>query len=197
MLKVGITGGIGSGKTTVCKLFSVLGIPVYNADYRAKELMVTNKNLIKSISQLLGTAAYFENQQLNTKYISDKVFQDKNLLEKLNAIVHPVVLQDTINWYDSHQDKPYTLYETAIMFETGSYKLLDKTITVFAPKQERIDRTMNRDKVSEVDVLARMDKQIAEEEKIKLSDFVIYNDHSQLLTEQVLAIHHKLIKLSR
>lgn len=197
MLKVGITGGIGSGKTTVCKIFSTLGIPVYYADSSAKHLMHTDPDLIKRIKLLFGNAAYDGNGQLNRKWIAEKAFQDKNLLEQLNAIVHPAVFQDTLSWFRSHQDKPYTLYEAAIMFESGSYKLMDKMITVFAPKEDRIERTMKRDEISREDVLERIGKQLPEEEKMKRADFIIYNDHSQPLIEQVLTIHQQLLKISK
>jgi dephospho-CoA kinase len=197
MLKVGITGGIGSGKTTVCQIFATLGIPIYYADVRAKEIMVTDADLIHQIKKLFGSDAYDENGQLNRKQIADKAFHDKNLLQQLNAIVHPAVFKDTLEWYQTHNNKAYTLYEAAILFESGSYKLLDKIITVFAPIEDRIARTIKRDKISRNEVLERIDKQLSEDEKMKRADFVIYNDHSQPLIEQVLTIHQQLILLSK
>ncbi|MCB0508382.1 MAG: dephospho-CoA kinase [Bacteroidetes bacterium] len=196
MLKVGITGGIGSGKTTVCKIFSTLGIPIYYADERAKELMVTNPTIIQSLKEIFGEDVYFENGKLNRPYLASKVFQDKQLLQQLNAVVHPAVFDDTAKWYQQHQDKPYTIYETAIMFESGSYKLLDKIITVFAPIEERISRIIKRDNISREEVLARIDKQLPEEIKIEKADFVIHNDLSEPLIIQVLEIHNKLLILS-
>lgn len=195
MLKVGITGGIGSGKTTVCAIFATIGVPIYYADDRAKELMVSDEQLIQSIQDLLGEQAYHADKSLNRAFIAQQVFNDKNLLQQLNAIVHPAVFKDKQNWYETHQTKKYTLYETAILFESGSYKMLDKIITVFAPKEERIARTMKRDNLSREEVLSRMDKQISEEEKMSKSDFIIYNDHSQPLIHQVLTIHQQLISL--
>ncbi|MEZ5054605.1 MAG: dephospho-CoA kinase [Chitinophagales bacterium] len=195
MLKVGITGGIGSGKTTVCAIFATLGVPIYYADDRAKELMVSDEHLIQSIQGLLGEQAYNADNTLNRPFIAQQVFKDKNLLQKLNAIVHPAVFKDKQIWYETHHSKKYTLYETAILFESGSYKMLDKIITVFAPREERIARTMKRDNLSREEVLSRMDKQIAEEEKMAKSDFIIYNDHSQPLIHQVLTIHQQLISL--
>lgn len=192
MLRVGITGGIGSGKTTVCQIFATLGIPIYYADVRAKELMVADAEVIQQIKSLFGDDAYHKGQ-LNRKYIADRVFHDKNLLQQLNAIVHPAVFQDTLNWYQTHHDKAYTLYEAAIMYESGSYKLLDKIITVFAPLEDRIERTIQRDHISREEVLERIDKQLPEEEKMKRADFIIYNDHSQPLIEQVLTIHGQLL----
>lgn len=196
MLKVGITGGIGSGKTTVCKIFETLGIPVYYADDRAKKIMVSNADVIHQVKSLFGEESY-ENGQLNRKLIAEKAFNNKILLQQLNAIVHPAVFQDSFNWFQSHQDKHYVLYEAAIMFESGSYKLMDKTITVFAPIEDRIERTMKRDNITKEEVLERIDKQLAEEEKIKRADFVIYNDHSQPLIEQVLTIHQHIMVISK
>jgi dephospho-CoA kinase len=196
MLKVGITGGIGSGKTTVCQIFATLGIPIYYADVRAKELMISDADLIQQIKKLFGENAYL-NGELNRKYIAEKAFHDKNLLQQLNAIVHPAVFQDTLNWFQTHHDKAYTLYEAAIMFESGSYKLMDKMITVFAPLEDRISRTMKRDHISREEVLERVDKQMPEEEKMKRADFLIYNDHSQPLIQQVLTIHQQLISIAK
>lgn len=197
MLKVGITGGIGSGKTTVCQIFATLGIPIYYADTRAKELMISDSDVIHQIKELFGASAYDENGLFNRKHIAEKAFTNKDLLQQLNAIVHPAVFQDTLVWYQTHHEKPYTLYEAAIMFESGSYKLLDKVITVFAPIEDRIERTMKRDNITRKEVLERIDKQLSEEEKIKRADFVIYNDYSQPLIEQVLTIHQQLLLLSK
>lgn len=195
MIKVGITGGIGSGKTTVCKIFATLEIPVYYADVRAKELMISNSEVIQKIKKLFGKEAYDDNGQLNRKFIAEKAFSDKNLLQQLNDIVHPAVFQDTQNWFQTHKVKAYTLYEAAIMFESGSSKLMDKMITVFAPLEDRIARIIKRDDISREEVLARVDKQLSEEEKMKIADFIIYNDHSQPLIEQVLTIHQLLISI--
>jgi dephospho-CoA kinase len=196
MLKVGITGGIGSGKTTVCRIFETLGIPVYYADDRAKALMNGDENIRKQVIALFGTDAYLTDGQLNRKFIAEKVFQNQPLLAQLNAIVHPAVFNDSQQWFMQHEHKPYTLYEAAILFESGSYLFLDKTITVFAPLDVRVARTMKRDNASKEEVMERVSKQLPEEEKIKKADFVIYNDHSTPLIEQVLTIHQRLIELS-
>jgi len=197
MLKVGITGGIGSGKTTVCQLFSTLGIPVYYADMRAKELMVEDIQLKTSIKLLVGSEAYFSDGRLNRKFIAEKVFQQNDLLLQLNALVHPAVFLDTQQWYHLHRDKTYTLYETAILFESGSYQLLDKIITVYSPIDLRMERTMLRDGISETEVMDRIKKQLPEEDKMKRADFIIYNDLTKSLIEQVLAIHQQLITLDK
>lgn len=197
MLKIGITGGIGSGKTTVCQIFATLGIPIYYADTRAKELMISNSDVIHQVKKLFGETAYDETGQLNRKLIAEKVFNDKKLLQELNTIVHPAVFQDTLQWYQTHHDKAYTLYEAAILFESGSYKLLDKIITVFAPLEDRVERTMKRDHISREEVLERVDKQMPEEEKMNRADYIIYNDHSQPLIEQVLTIHEHIMVISK
>ena len=194
MLKVGITGGIGSGKTTVCKLFATLDIPVYYADERAKEIMVSDSKIIAEIKTLFGNEAY-SNHDLNRKFIAQAVFNNNSLLKQLNAIVHPAVFQDSQHWFQQHQHTTYILYEAAIMFESGSHKLMDKMITVVAPMEDRISRTMQRDRVSREDVLARIEKQLPDEEKIKKSDYIIYNDGSRPLLEQVIEIHQQLISI--
>lgn len=195
MLKVGITGGIGSGKTTVCKIFSTLGVPVYYADDRGKELMNTDPEIRRQLITLFGDAAYTEHG-LDRKYIAEKVFSDKGLLQQLNALVHPAVFKDSFDWFQRHQADPYVLYEAAILFETGSYKMMDKMITVVAPLEVRIERTMQRDAVSRDEVLERVDKQLSDEEKIKMSDFIIYNDQKESLIDQVMRIHRQLLATS-
>ncbi|MEL7120861.1 MAG: dephospho-CoA kinase [Bacteroidota bacterium] len=192
MLKIGITGGIGSGKTTVCKIFETLGIPVYYADERAKGLMINNAPLVLAIKKLLGEKAYDEKGQLNRKWIANKVFNDKSLLEGLNQLVHPAVHEDGDRWHEEQVDVPYTLKEAALIFESNGHLHLDKIITVTAPKEIRIQRVMARDQVMRAAVEARMDKQMPEAEKVKRSDFVIYNDGKHSLIQQVLKIHQSL-----
>ncbi len=191
MLKVGITGGIGSGKTTVCKIFEMLGIPVYYADDRAKWLMTNAPEVKKAIIQLFGEKAY-QDDSLNRPYIAHIVFNDPDKLQELNGIVHPAVRKDGQDWHLSQKNVPYTLKEAALIFESGSFKDLDKVITVFAPKEVRIERIIARDHISREAVEARIDKQMPEEEKIALADFVIYNDGRQSLIKQVYAIHEQL-----
>ncbi len=192
MLKVGITGGIGSGKSTVCRIFEVLGIPVYYADDRAKWLMTNHQDLIKDIKQLLGEESYLENGALNRQYIANIIFNDKSKLEKMNALVHPRVWMDGNEWNKAQKNVPYTLKEAALLFETGGYQLLDKMICVHTPKEIRLARVMKRDHSNEEDVRARMDKQMDDGKKIELSDFVIHNYGNQSLIQQVLDIHRQL-----
>ncbi|MEZ5007725.1 MAG: dephospho-CoA kinase [Chitinophagales bacterium] len=196
MISVGITGGIGSGKTTVCHFFELLGIPVYYADLRAKSLMVEDQDLIAAIKKTFGEASYSEKGQLNREYLAKVVFNNDVELQKLNALVHPAVFKDTANWMQKNADQSYVLYEAAIMFESGSYKMLNKVITVYSPESMRLERVMGRDNVTEQEVRSRMAKQMSEEEKIKLADFVIYNDLKQPLISQILKIHKELISLS-
>ncbi len=193
MLKVGITGGIGSGKTTVCKVFETLGIPVYYADDRAKALMVEHPDIINAIKKNFGQAAYFENGELNRNYLSKIVFNNKNKLETLNSIVHPVVYMDGEEWHQKQANVPYTIKEAALHFESGGYRLMDKMITVFAPRELRLARVTKRDNVSPEMVEARMDKQMPENEKIEKADFVIYNDGQKMLIPQIHKIHQELI----
>lgn len=199
MLRVGITGGIGSGKTTACKLFEKLGVPVYYADNRAKELMVDNKQLRNLIIQNFGTQSYAEDGSLNRLYLSSVVFSDEKKLELLNALVHPVVAADSESWNTILERKnfAYSLREAALLVETGSYKLLDKLIVVTAPEQERIKRVMLRDGSSEQQVKSRINAQMPDTEKLKLADFIIENTELISLAQQVKNVHERILKLSQ
>ena len=196
MLNIGITGGIGSGKTTVCRLFELFGIPVYYADPRAKALMTEDPELIEQIKSIFGEAAYLPDGSLNRKHIAGIAFNDKSRLAMLNAVVHPAVARDGEQWQAQQAVAPYTLKEAALLFESGSYKQLDKVITIFAPRELRIQRVLRRDQSDRAAVEARMDKQMSEEEKLRLADFVIYNDGQRLLLPQVVTIHRQLLALS-
>lgn len=196
-LKVGITGGIGSGKTTVCKVFEFFGIPVYYADERAKAIMAENKQVIKAVRTLFGPEAYQRNGSLNRNYIAAIVFEDKEKLAALNSIVHPAVFEDGENWHRLQKNVPYTIKEAALLFESGGYKTLDKTITVFAPKEVRIKRVMDRDGLSRSAVMSRIKNQMPDEAKKRLTDFVIKNGGTHLIIQQVWQIHHELLALSK
>ena len=191
MLKIGLTGGIGSGKSTVAKVFEVLGIPVYYADEEAKRLMNEDEVLKEKIQELFGAESY-TNGLLNRKYIADIVFHDPKKLEQLNALVHPLTINDANNWLQQ-QTTPYAIKEAALIFETGIHEYLDYVIGVYAPAPLRIQRVMERDNISLEAVMARMSKQMDEEEKMRLCNFVINNDEQQLLIPQVLALHEKLM----
>ena len=194
-LKVGITGGIGSGKTTVINIFKTLGIPVFDADTAAKKTMHENIDVKKKIVELFGESAYVNNE-LDRKYIAGIVFNDTLKLEQLNAIVHPVTIAMAEEWMQN-QTSPYVLKEAAILFESGAAAGLDFVIGVYAPQHVRIQRTMQRDKVSREEVLKRMSKQIDEHMKMKLCDFVITNDEQQMLIPQVLQVHEKLLNIKK
>lgn len=195
MLHVGITGGIGSGKTTVCKIFEALGIPVYYADDRAKWLMEHRETLVRGIRELFGDEAYTPEGRLNRPWIAAQAFQDPELLNRLNQLVHPAVAEDGLNWQQAQTGVPYTLKEAALLYESGSYRLLDKIIVVTAPLELRIQRVMERDQVDRKSVEQRIARQMLEEEKVALADYVIYNDGERSLILQVLDIHRALIAL--
>jgi dephospho-CoA kinase len=189
MLKIGITGGIGSGKTAVCKVFEALDIPVLYADRVARMLMETEPELIRAISALLGPDAYLDGR-LNRPFIASRVFADETLLQQLNALTHPAVIAWGRDWM-SGQHAPYIVKEAAIFFETGSNVDMDIMVGVSAPLELRISRTMRRDQVSREVVLARIARQMDEEEKMRRCDFVIVNDEVQAVIPQVLALHQQ------
>ncbi|WP_442794627.1 dephospho-CoA kinase [Pelobium manganitolerans] len=188
MLKIGITGGIGSGKTTVCQIFSLLGVPVFYADIVAKDLMVTDAVLIAQVKRAFGNKAYFDNGSLNRKHVSDIVFNNKQELEKLNSYVHPAVFRAMDVWA-SQQKSSYVLKEAALLFESGSYRQNDFNILVSADEDLRIKRVMERDGVTHDKVEARMRNQLSEQERLNKADFVIDNNGTQLLIPQVLHLH--------
>lgn len=192
MITVGLTGGIGSGKTTVAKAFEALGIPIYIADDEAKSLMNTSKVIKRKLIALFGEVAYKDNK-LNRPYLAKAIFNDKALLEKMNAIVHPKVGKHFIKWKNK-QTAPYVIKEAAILFENGSYKNYDYIITVTAPEKTRIERVLKRDNASVDKVKAIIANQWEDEEKVKLSDFVIVNTNLETTKKEVLNTHTKLLK---
>lgn len=192
-LRIGITGGIGSGKSTASQIFKVLGIPVFDADMAAKNIMNEDESLKQKIKQTFGEASY-ENGLLNRKYIAGIVFNDALKLETLNALVHPATIAMAEKWAQQ-QTTPYTVKEAALFFESGSAAGIDYIIGVYAPQHIRIRRVMQRDHITHEEVLARMSKQIDEEMKMKLCDFVVVNDEQQLLLPQVIALHEKFLAL--
>lgn len=194
MLKVGITGGIGSGKTTCCRIFETLGIPVYYADEGAKRLMYKNKKLKTEIKKVLGEEAYYNNGRMNKPYIGKKIFGDKSLLKKVNALVHPAVAMDVMNWFGSIKNKPYALEESALLIESNAYKFFDEIIVVTAPQERRIEWVMKRDKLSKKEVSQRLKNQLSDEERIKKANFIISNDGNIPLIQQVHSIHKQLKK---
>jgi dephospho-CoA kinase len=195
MLKIGLTGGIGSGKTTVAQIFEVLAIPVYYADLAARDLMNRDPELKKNIIAAFGEEAYKEGN-LDRVYIGEIVFADAEKLALLNELVHPVTIRDAVSWMEK-QTTSYAIKEAALIFEVGLEKYFDYVIGVSAPESLRIERVMKRDQTSAENILQRMEKQMDEKEKISRSDFVIVNDGKQALLPQVLAIHETLKKSVR
>jgi dephospho-CoA kinase len=189
-LQVGITGGIGSGKSLVCKIFRCLGIPTYDADSRAKYLMTTDTILIEQIKKEFGTLSYNPEGVLNRKYLAETVFSNPIQLEKLNGLVHPRVGNDYTRWAASHTKSPYIIKEAALLFESGSASSLDKIIAVYAPEATRLHRVLKRDAHrTQQGVKEVIQNQMDEEEKKNRADFVILNDESQLIIPQVLHLH--------
>lgn len=196
MLKIGITGGIGSGKTTVCKIFEQMGTPVYYADLQARELMNTDDALISELKQEFGENIY-NNNELDRPKLASIVFNDKNKLEKLNALVHPAVQRRFTQWAKQYTDKSYVLKEAALLFESGSYKDLDYIVTISAPKEMRLNRVVNRDEAKREDIEKRMNNQLSEDERIERSDFVIVNDETQAVIPQVMELHDKFVETAK
>jgi dephospho-CoA kinase len=189
---IGITGGIGSGKSTVCRIFQLLGIPVYSADDRAKWLMANDPELRFSISSSFGEESYREDGSVNRVFLAEKVFSDPEKVKQINALVHPAVGKDFRNWADK-QKSPYLLKEAALLFETGSAKELDKVINVSSPLKIRIARVLMRDPHrDEAQINHIIDQQMPDDEKNEKADFVIKNTDNKLLIPQVLEIHRKL-----
>ena len=188
MKHIGITGGIGSGKSTVARIFESMGYAVYYSDKRAKALMTEDAKLVKGVKDLFGAEAYFEDGSLNRAFVGEQVFNDEKKLEALNALVHPAVGRDYRRWAASLKDydKPFTLKEAAILFESGADRDTDEVIAVYAPKKLRIERVMARDGVTAEAVEARMAKQWPESKKMARSDYIIYNDGKHMLIPQVL-----------
>src|SRR5258705_1485070 len=189
MVRIGLTGGIGSGKTTVAKIFEVLGIPVYYADDAARNLMNTNEELKATIIKNFGKETYPEGE-LDRKYLASIVFNNKEKLELLNSLTHPVTIEDAGHWIN-RQTSPYIIKEAALLFESGAAERLDYVIGVYAPQHIRVKRVMDRDSLPAEEVMKRISRQIDEEMKMKLCDFVITNNEERLVIPQVLSLNEK------
>jgi dephospho-CoA kinase len=195
MLKVGLTGGIGSGKSTVAEAFRVLGVPVYNADSRSKVLVNQHPDLKRRIINSFGEESYL-NGIYNRKYIASIVFQDAAKLSLLNSLIHPYTIADAESWFAAQQ-AAYALKEAAILFESGADKYVDIVIGVTAPVHLKIDRIIQRDGITAIEIMDRMNRQMDEEEKMKLCDWVIVNDETASIIDQVLTIHETLLRKSK
>jgi len=196
MIKVGLTGGIGSGKSIVASIFEMLGVPVFYADHEAKVLMESNQELREGIIKLLGNNAFSDNK-LNRGYIAARVFSDPDMLVKLNEIVHPAVHRYFLKWTESFAGIPYVVEEAAILFESGANNYFDYSILVTSPESLRIERVMKRDKVNEENVKARMKNQFPEDKNLSMADFIINNDKDSMILPQILELHERLLSLCR
>jgi len=189
--KLGITGGIGSGKTSVCRVFNVLGIPFFSADPEAKMIMDSDISIMKRINSIAGKDLY-TNGSLDRMEMARLIFNDNSLLEKVNSLVHPVVFEHFRQW-EAKQSSPYVIMEAAILFESGADKLVDRIAAIVAPIEERIDRVKHRNNLSREQVLERMRNQMDDESRIKLSDYVIYNSENDMVIPAILKIHEDII----
>ena len=196
MLKIGITGGIGTGKTTVCKIFETLGIPVFYADEESKKILFHDSDVNEELRTIFGKEIFTEGIP-DRKKIADIVFSDREKLEQLNAILHPAVIRKSEEWFHEPKRAPYAIKEAALIFEVGGERNLDKVIVISSPEEISIGRIMKRDNVSEEEVRLRMGNQLAQEVKEKKADFLIVNDDRQMLSPQVMNIHKHLLQLTQ
>lgn len=188
-LLIGVTGGIGSGKSMVCRLFECLDIPVYYADSRAKWLTNHDPEIREKVTQLLGPDAYDHEEHYDTRFVASRVFGNEPLLKQLNAIIHPVVLRDTKEWLVANAGLPYVAKEAAIMGKAGQANSVDYVVMVDAPVELRIQRILERDKRSEAEIRAIIERQISDESRRGISDFIVQNDNDSELIPQVLRLH--------
>ncbi|MBN1251824.1 MAG: dephospho-CoA kinase [Bacteroidales bacterium] len=196
MIKVGLTGGIGSGKTFVSKIFKLLGAPVYNSDIEAKKLYTNNIIVKEKIISNFGSQIYFENGELNKQKLSEVIFSDKKSLQIINSIIHPAVKENFEMWLKTVKF-PYIIKEAAILFESGAYKYVDKIILVTAPEHKRIERVIKRDNLDEKSVKERINNQLNQSELRKRSDFEIINDEKEMVLDQIIKIHNILMLKSK
>ena len=194
MIKVGLTGGIGSGKSTVAKIFAMLEIPVYSADVEAKKIL-QKASVVQKIAETFGVQVLENKTSVDKRRLADLVFNNQNALSKLNSIIHPAVKKDFESWTAQNSKHHYIIQEAAILFESGFDTLFDKIISVSASKELRINRVTTRDGVGKQDVRLRMENQWNDRQRSEKSDFIIYNNESDLLIPQVLQIHEQLLKL--
>ncbi len=196
MITIGITGGIGSGKSTVCKIFKLLEIPIFEADRVAKELINSNANLKNEIIKLYGENIYTQNGLINRKKFAEIIFNDKLELSRVNNLVHPAVRNEYKNWLQKQNTK-YIIHEAAILFESGFYKMMDYTILVSAPEEQRIERVKKRDNVTENQVNKRIEKQWSDERKRKLASIEIKNDNRNIIIPQIIKIDNQIKKYGK
>ena len=191
MIKVGLTGGIGSGKTIISEVFKSLNIPVFNADNEAKIILNTHKEVIFEVKNNFGDI--YNEQGINRTKLASIIFNDKSALNKMNALIHPKVLENFYSWLKKQSNALYVIKEAAILFESSAYKELDFTINVHAGELIRINRVIERDNTTIENVKSRMKNQLSDDDRIKLADFTIYNDGNKMILPQILEIHNKIL----
>jgi dephospho-CoA kinase len=192
-LRLGVTGGIGSGKSTVCRVFSVLGIPVFSADIEAKRIQDNDPEIKDKINSIAGKDLY-SSGRLDRTELARLIFNNKDFLWEVNSVVHPAVFNYFRRWVDM-QDAPYSIMEAAILFESGAYRMMDRIVTVVTPLQERIDRLLKGNKLNREQITVRIRNQIDDESRIKKSDYVIYNSENDMIIPSILEIHQRMLKL--
>lgn len=190
-MKLGITGGIGSGKTSVCRVFNTLGIPVFSADPEAKQIMEEDDGIRRRLNSIAGKDLYISGS-LDRAELAALIFNNQILLEKVNTLVHPIVLDHFKKW-DREQTSPYVIMEAAILFESGASKLVDKIAVVVAPIEERVNRVIHRNRLSREQVIERMRNQMDDETRIKLSDYVVFNSENDMIIPAILKIHEEIL----
>ena len=195
-IKIGITGGIGSGKTTVCQIFRLLGIPVFEADERAKILLDTNERIKNGLIHLFGKGIYIQGNVVDRKKLAEIIFNDDIQLQKVNSLVHPEVKVDFQNWLEE-QNSPYIIHEAAILFESGFYKMMNYTLLITAPEETRIKRIVDRENVDAEKVKKRIQKQWTDDEKREFASFEIVNDNTRLIIPQIIKIDKNLRKYGK
>ena len=191
VFKLGITGGIGSGKTSVCRVFNILGVPVFSADQEAREIMEMEDGVIRRINSIAGRDLY-TGGSLDRKELASLIFNNQALLEKVNALVHPVVIDHFLKW-EKLQSSHYVIMEAAILFESGASKYVDKIAVIIAPPEERLERVVQRSNLTKEQVLERMRNQMDDRERIKLSDYVIYNAENDMIIPEILRVHKEIL----
>lgn len=194
ILKLGVTGGMGSGKTTACKVFSILGIPVFSADDEARKLQDNDPEVREKINAIAGKDVY-SSGSLDRQELARLIFNDKVMLEKINSLIHPAVFRCFDQWI-GRQDSPYVIMEASILFESGADHLMDKVVTVVTPLEERIERLTRTSKYTREQILARIENQIDDGTRISKSDFVIFNSENDMMIPAVLGIHEEMMRLA-
>lgn len=191
VFRLGITGGIGSGKTSVCKVFEVLRVPVFSADREAREIMENDDGIIGKLNSITGKNLY-RNGNLDREELARLIFNDNNLIEKVNSLVHPAVFDRFREW-SLNQMAPYVIMEAAILFESGASKFMDRVATVVAPVEQRIERVILRNKLTREQIMDRIKNQMDDETRIKLSDYTINNSENDMILPIILKIHNDIL----